>query len=189
MRRFLLVFVLLCGPATRAEAVTLSDLIGLSKQGLSDELLIALVEAEQSVFHLSAADVRLLKHQGLSDRLVIHLLQTPSLRPAPELKLHIADARPAPASRPETERIVIVDRVETVAVPVYVPVAVPARHRDRDRDRDDDGKADDDESRRHRRAEPVYWGYGGKLRPDAWKPAQGQREQGKGQRDAKGKGK
>jgi len=182
MRRFLLVFVLLCGLATRAEAVTLSDLIGLSKQGLSDELLIALVEAEKSVFHLSADDVRNLKHQGLSDRLLIHLLQTPSLRPAPEPKLYIADARPAP--EPQPERVVIVDRVETVAVPVYVPVPTPARHRDRDRD--DDGV---DDHPRRKPAEPVYWGYGGKLRPDAWKPAQGQREQGKGQRDAKGKGK
>lgn len=170
MRRFLLVFVLLCGPVARAEAVTLSDLIGLSKQGLSDELLIALVEADKSVFHLNAADVRLLKHQGLSDRLLIHLLKTPSLRQEVQPVLVAADARPAPAAHPAPERIVIVNRVETVPVPVYVPVITPSRHHDRDDDRDHDGRVDDDD-RRRRRAEPVYWGYGGKLRPDAWQPA------------------
>lgn len=167
MRRFLLVFVLLCGPVARAEAVTLSDLLDLSKQGLSDDLLIALVEADKSVFHLSAADVRLLKHQGLSDRLLIHLLKTPSLRHDTQPVLVAADARPAPAAQPAPERIVIVDRVETVPVPVYVPVIMPSRDHDRD-DRDHDGA---DDERRRRRPEPVYWGYGGKLRPDAWTPA------------------
>lgn len=186
MRRFLLVFVLLCGPVARAEAVTLSDLIDLSKQGLSDELLIALVEADKSVFHLNAADVRLLKHQGLSDRLLIHLLKTPSLRQEIQPVLVAADARPAPAVQPAPERIIVIERVETVPVPVYVPVITPSRRHDRDDDRDHDGQAGDGERRRHR-PEPVYWGYGGKLRPDAWTP-QGHREQGKGQRDGKGKG-
>lgn len=153
MRRWLAVFVLLCGLAAPAEAVTLHDLVDLSKQGLSDDLLIALVEAEKSVFHLDAADVRSLKAQGLSDRLLIHLLQTPSLRPAPEPRLYIADA-PAPAP----ERIVIIDRVETVAVPVYVPV--PSHHGTRRDDRDDDSRS--------RRPSTVFWGYGGKQRPDSW---------------------
>jgi hypothetical protein len=44
-----------------------------------------------------------------------------------------------------------------VAVPVYVPV--PARGHV---ETPDPPKA----------PEPVYWGFGGKLRPDAWKPAE-----------------
>lgn len=159
MRRILAVFVLLTGLSVPAEAVTLHDLIDLSRQGISDDILIALVEAEKSVFHLGASDVRSLKQQGLSDRLVIHLLQTPALRPAPEPVLHVASRRPeAAATEPMVERVVIVDRVETVAVPVYVPVAVERRSRERARDDDRDAKA-----------EPVYWGYGGKLRPGSWK--------------------
>lgn len=82
----------------------------------------------------------------------VELLQTPSLRPAPEPRLHIADA-PAPAP----ERIVIIDRVETVAVPVYVPV--PSHHGTRRDDRDDDSRS--------RRPSTVFWGYGGKQRPDS----------------------
>ena len=167
MRRFLLSLIFVAGVAAPAQAVSLRDLVDLSKQGLSDDLLIALVEAEKSVFHLSAADLKSLKAQGLSDRLLIHLLQTPSLRPAEEPQLLIADVR----TEPEPARVVIVDRVETIAVPVYVPVAVPSRsRRDRGHDRDHDRDAADDD---RRRAAPQYWGYGGKLRPDAWKPATG----------------
>lgn len=177
MRRFILSLLFVAGVAAPAYAVSLRDLVDLSKQGLSDDLLIALVEAEKSVFHLNAADVKSLKEQGLSDRLLIHLLQTPALRPVQEPQLMIADA---PRTAPEPARVVIVDRVETVAVPVYVPVAVSGRtHRDRDRahdrDHDRDGDKAGDDARR-RSASPEYWGYGGKLRPDAWKPAGGKRQ-------------
>lgn len=159
MRRILAVFVLLTGLCAPAEAVTLSDLVDLSRQGISDDILIALVEAEKSVFHLSASDVRSLKQQGVSDRLVIHLLQTPALRPAPEPVLHLASRRfQTEAARPAIERVIVVDRVETVAVPVYVPVAVERRSRDHARDDDRDTKAP-----------PVYWGFGGQLRPGSWK--------------------
>ena len=43
---------------------------------------------------------------------------------------------------------------------VFVPFGQPATADDRSqkRDRSDRGK----------KAEPVYWGFGGKLRPDAW---------------------
>ena len=171
MRRFILSLLFAAGVAAPAYAVSLRDLVDLSKQGLSDELLIALVEAENSVFHLNAADVKSLKEQGLSDRLLIHLLQTPTLRPAEEPRLHIADARPERAPAPA--QVVIVDRVETIAVPVYVPVAVAGRSpRGHDRDHDRDRDTADDEARR-KPAPPQYWGYGGKLRPDAWKPAGG----------------
>lgn len=169
MRRFLAVFVLICGLAVPAEAVTLRDLVGLSKQGLSDDLLIALVEAEKSVFHLTASDVKSLKEQGLSDRLLIHLLQTPELRRTSEAAAATAAERAAPAARP-VERIVervieappqvvVVERVEAVAVPVYIPVQARDDERERRRDRD-----------RDKPATPVYWGYGGKLRPGSWKP-------------------
>ncbi|HUF22618.1 MAG TPA: hypothetical protein VMN81_00720 [Vicinamibacterales bacterium] len=173
--------MLVCGLAAPApaEAVTLRDLVDLSKQGLGDDLLIALVEAEKSVFHLSAADVKSLKEQGLSDRLLIHLLQTPSLRPEPESRLLIADV-PARRAAHEPAPVVIIERVDTIAVPVAVPVYVPVpaqrahrrgadRERVRDDERDRDRGRDGNEARRPSKpASTEYWGYGGKLRPDAW---------------------
>lgn len=169
MRKLLLTLLLIGATASRAEAVTLRDLVDLARQGMSDDLLIALVEAEKSVFHLSVADVKQLKQQGLSDRLLIHLLQTPSLRPAPEPTLHIADTRRPPSVA--AADVVVIDRVETVAVPVYVPVPAPAHHRrhERDRDRGHDGGVDDGDRKKREPEKPVYWGYGGKLRPGSWK--------------------
>lgn len=173
MRRFAAVLALVCGLAAPApaEAVTLRDLVELSKQGLGDDLLIALVEAEKSVFHLSAADVKSLKEQGLSDRLLIHLLQTPSLRPDPPSRLHVADA-PAPVYEPAP--VMIIERIDTIVVPVYVPVRSERAHRrfdhrERARDDDHDGGRDSGAARRlSKKSSTEYWGYGGKLRPDAW---------------------
>jgi len=160
MRRLLIALCFTLGIAAPAHAVSLHDLIDLSRAGLSDDILIALVESERSVFRLSAEDLKQLKAQGLSDRLLLHLLQTPALREeaarveAFERRLEAASQAPAPARTPAPE-VVVIDRVETVAVPVYVPVpywGLP------------------DPSRRvPKAAAPVYWGWGGKRRPDAWK--------------------
>lgn len=152
MRRLLMpsVFALVLGFAAPAQAVTLRDLIDLSRAGLSDDILIALVEAEKSEFRLDAVDVRQLKEQGLSDRLLVHLLQTPALREEAARNAAVAyGPAPAPARTHEPE-VVVIDRVETIAVPVYIPVAVV-------------------EPRPQRPAKPVYWGYGGKRRPDTWR--------------------
>lgn len=160
MRRLLIAFSLTLGIAAPAHAVSLHDLIDLSRSGLSDDILIALVESERSVFRLTPEDLKELKAQGLSDRLLLHLLQTPALREeaarveAFERRLEIASQapQPAPAAAPDPE-VIVIDRVETIAVPVYVPVpywGLP------------------DPSGREATA-PVYWGYGGKRRPDAWK--------------------
>ncbi len=59
------------------------------------------------------------------------------------------------------------ERIREVAVPVYYPVTYPVVasrpiHRSDRIDRID--RTD------HKPAAPVYWGFGGKLRPDAWKP-------------------
>ena len=149
MRRVLIAAALVLLAALPAQAVTLRDLVDLSKSGLSDEILIALVEAERSVFHLNAADVQELKRQGISDRLLLHLLQTPAIRD--EAARAEAPAYAPEARRPEpSPQVVVIDRVETIAVPVYYPIYVPA-------------------PRPEKPAKPVYWGWGGKRRPDSWK--------------------
>jgi hypothetical protein len=49
-------------------------------------------------------------------------------------------------------------------VPVYVAVPVGRIHRNDDFSRLPVSRPSP------RQVEPVYWGWGGKLRPDAWKP-------------------
>lgn len=150
MRRVLIAAALVLAAALPAQAVTLRDLVDLSKSGLSDEILIALVEAERSVFHLNAADVQELKRQGLSDRVLLHLLQTPAIREE-AARAEAPAYAPAPASvRAPSPQVVVIDRVETIAVPVYLPIYVPS-------------------PRPEKPAKPVYWGWGGKRRPDSWK--------------------
>jgi hypothetical protein len=169
----LFALVMILALAAPAQAVTLRDLIDLSRAGLSDEILIALVEAEKSVFQLNAVDVQELKRQGLSDRLLIHLLQTPALREEAARANQVFAVVTSPPREPE---VVVIDRVETVAVPVYVPVPVAAEPAH--------------PPSRPRPAPPVYWGYGGKLRPDAWgQPAGRQRPEGRGQTKPGGGGK
>ena len=166
MRRLLIALCFTLGVAVPAHAVSLHDLIDLSRAGLSDDILIALVESERSVFRLTPEDLKQLKAQGLSDRLLLHLLQTPALREeaarveAFERRLEVASREQAPAPAPDTTpdpEVVVVDRVETIAVPVYVPVYVHPE-------------------RPAKPAKPVYWGYGGKRRPDSWKPSEKERD-------------
>lgn len=155
MRKMLLAGAVVLGLAVPADAVTLRDLISLASQGVSDDILIALVDADRSVFHLTAGDVRSLKDEGLSDRLVIHLLRTPATQqPVEAPRLAIADRPVRQPVAVEPVRIIERETVVAVPVPVYVPVLVP-----RPRVEDPEPPA---------RAEPVYWGYGGKRRPDAW---------------------
>ena len=65
MRRVLIalvaVFVLAAG---RAEAVTIRDLIELSKAGLGDEVLIALIEVDRQVFNIDTATLKKMKEAG-----------------------------------------------------------------------------------------------------------------------------
>ena len=67
--RATLVVLLLLGPvAGTAMAVTTAQLVELAKAGLSDEVLIALIETDGSTFQLSAADILQLHRAGLEQR-------------------------------------------------------------------------------------------------------------------------
>ena len=93
--RLLLPALVLLGPMQgRASAVTVQELLDF-KGKLSDDILIALIESDASVFHLSIGDVAALKEKGLSERVILAMLKTATKRPAavtaappPRLKLN-----------------------------------------------------------------------------------------------------
>jgi hypothetical protein len=62
-----------------------------------------------------------------------------------------------------------------VAVPVYIPVATRSTRHHSVQQESEAGSAPDRTRDAHRAPvkspEPVYWGFGGKLRPDAWQPS------------------
>ena len=169
MRRLIFVFAAAAAFApVGAQALTVRDIVELSRAGLGEETLLALIEVDPSVFPIDTATLKSLKDAGVSERVIVAMVRS-ARTPAPVAEpLAVAEA-PAAAPQPQ---VVVLDhhdaapqvREVPVAVPIYIPVS---RHR---RDYGDRGEVRDDSGKRRRNPEPVYWGFGGKLRPDAWQP-------------------
>ena len=145
---------LLTGPlAAPAAAVGVEELFSLKANGLSDDVLVALIESDGSVFQLLPEDVVMLYRRGLSERVILAMIRT-SRRPHQPL----ADTVVAPTPMQQTV-VQPVQVINSSPVDVYVPVAVPVSvfvpvnpHR----------------PERLERPSSTYWGFGGQLRPDAW---------------------
>jgi hypothetical protein len=167
----------------RADAVTIRDLIELSKAGLSDPVLLALIEVDRGVFTIDTPTVKQLKEAGVSEAVIVALIRSGRTPRAQE-------PEPAPPSdypsAPEPQVIVIDHHDETPPAPVAVPypVAVPVYVTAPSRGRSVRGNTitptfpTDLDVVKTRvplpancvKAEPVYWGFGGKLRPGSWQP-------------------
>ena len=187
MRRiFVLLLLVLPLTAARADAVTLRDIMELSRAGLGEEVLLALIDVDGGVFTIDAATLKELKAAGVGDRVIVALIRSgrggsADLTPVTEPQ---TDALPASAPPPQ---VVVIDhrdaevREVAVPVPVYVGVPVVPRGHRGDRHVDTDFRPIVPvptpaptqfltDTPKERSREPVYWGWGGKLRPDAWKP-------------------
>jgi len=162
-----------------AQALTIRDVIELTRAGLTDEVLVALIEVDASVFATDTATLKSLKEAGVSERVMIALIRSGRER-------RLEEPLPAPVvedvqqQTPPPPTVVVIEhqepQVQQVAVPVYLPV-YPTRGRQYRRD-DFTGIQGSTfvplqpgvavAPRQEHRSEPVYWGFGGKLRPDAW---------------------
>jgi hypothetical protein len=140
----------------RASAQTsTNDLLGLKAAGFSDDILIALIQTDGSMFTLAPDDLIFLKHQGVSERLMLAMLATrpPTAVAAPTqpepVVVHVDQTvTQTVEQRVEAPR----ERTRTVHVPVPVVISAPR-------------------VRAERAPEPVYWGFGGKPRPGSWAPS------------------
>jgi hypothetical protein len=190
-RTLFAILAVLAVSASRADAITIRDVIELSKAGLSDPVLLALIEVDRGVFSIDPATLRQLKDGGVSDTVIVAMIRsgrTPPAVDAAPAPVPVTDLDPAPRGR-EPEVIVIdhhdapsVAAPYPVAVPVYVPVQT------------NNGFSNFTNFNRREtvttivptdmglvrarvpvpancvKAEPVYWGFGGKLRPGSWEP-------------------
>jgi hypothetical protein len=174
--------------AGRAEAVTVRDIIELSKAGLSDTVLLALIEVDRPVFPIDVATMKQLRDAEVSDAVIVAMIK--SGRPPRDTGTRPA-AAPAPAPEPAAAPppVVVIEHHDAapapapvahpVAVPVYVPVDTRAYDGRRGQDRVTATIATDQGIVRARvpvpancvAAQPVYWGFGGKLRPGSYEPA------------------
>ena len=194
MRPFALVALIAVGLSavpTRADAITVREVIQLTRAGLGEEVLLALIEIDQRVFPVDPETLRMLKDAGVSEKVIVAMVKSGRTPPPAALTPDpVAITPPPPAPEPQVvviEHETPVVREVPVAVPVYV--AVPTHrfpqalyntgviHTSRpvldNRTPAPDNRTMIDGRPVHqvKPAEPVYWGWGGKRRPDSWQPS------------------
>jgi hypothetical protein len=75
LRAMLVLFALVIA-ASRAEAVTIRDIIALSNAGLSDEILSAVIDADRTIFTLDAEQILELRRAGVSDAVLLKMVRS-----------------------------------------------------------------------------------------------------------------
>src|SRR5262245_58162826 len=95
--------ILLGLSAGPASAASIQDLIKLKAAGLSDDILIALIQSDGSVFKLNADDVIAVRKEGLSEKVIMAMLAT-AIKPVTVAPVTVAPKpAPAPVSKPTAE--------------------------------------------------------------------------------------
>lgn len=130
----LAVIACLVAPATAALAVSTRDLVALAQAGLSDDVLVALIEADGTVFSLDAPRILELRQQGLSERVIMAMLRSgrqaappqaaaPQAPAAPLALADLSDGAPTLVIIGETPAppVVQVQQTSVIVVP-WVPV-------------------------------------------------------------------
>jgi hypothetical protein len=181
MRRIMLLVLvpLLSLLPARADALTVRDILELTRAGLGEEILLTLIDVDRSVFPIDTATLKRLKDAGVSERVILAMIRSARMPvPIPEPSTVV---EPAPAPEPQVIVIEHHDQPQIREVPVAVPIYVPFVRRAVHHDSVPESFAPPSELDRLGRAsvhprpvapaEPVYWGFGGKLRPDAWQPS------------------
>ena len=156
--------------AGRAEAVTVRDVIELSKAGLSDSVLLALIDVDRSVFAIDATTLKQLKSAGVSDAVIVAMIRSgretrvedapPPLVQEPAPMPEGPEPAPQPAAPPPAPYPV------AVPVPVYiaVPIAAPSPALRGDGHRAVKQIAPVDAAPNCLSAQVPNWGFGGTIR-------------------------
>ena len=128
--------------AARADGVTVKDVIELSKAGLSESVLLALIDVDRSVFSIDTATLKQLKAAGVSDAVIVAMIRS-GREPRVEQTTAPIAQEPTPAPAPQQEPTPAPESQEPgssvdvtpppvpypVAFPVPVwPVAIPSAH-------------------------------------------------------------
>src|SRR6201999_2473248 len=99
---------------------TLREIIDLTRAGLSDEVLLALIEIDQRVFPVDPDTLKMLKDAGASPAVIVAIVKsgrTPKPQPEPLAEIVPPD--------PPTPQVVVVEKPVLVEREVEVPVALP----------------------------------------------------------------
>ena len=74
--RLVMVVAVLTASAVRAEAITLTEIIELTQAGLSDDVLLALIEVDQRVFSIDPETLKTLQDAGVSPRVIVAIVKS-----------------------------------------------------------------------------------------------------------------
>lgn len=180
MRVAIIAALMSLATAQAAQALTIRDVIELTRAGIAEDVLLALIDVDGGVYATDTATLKSLKENGVSERVMVALIRSGRERPVePPIQAPVVEEAPAPSPQ-----VVVIEhhepQVQQVAVPVPVYVPVYTTHV-RSRRTVDPAvssystfvpfqSAPPLTTPRQEPAAPVYWGFGGKLRPDAWSP-------------------
>ena len=82
MRAVLPLLVLLALVPTPASAVSVQEVVALSNSGVSDEVILALIERDKTIFTIDPDELVALKRQGVSQTVVLAMLRSGRSQPA-----------------------------------------------------------------------------------------------------------
>src|SRR5918996_331347 len=101
-----------------ARAVTLDDIIALSKAGVSSDILVAVIDADRTIFSLTPGEIIVLKKAGVPNEVILKMLGTARefVEEVPPPLIVGADRPTAPAT---TDRP---SAFEMYSVPTFAPV-------------------------------------------------------------------
>jgi hypothetical protein len=138
MRWLLLVLALAASSPTPASAVTIAEVVALSKGGVSEPVILALIERDQTLFSMSPDQLVKLQREGLSDTILLALLKSGRPNDAALPKDPVASGASQPAGAPPPPAVVVVGHdpeypntrsadvtVAMDAPPVQAPMIVP----------------------------------------------------------------
>ena len=145
--RLTLITALVLGLCTAAPAfaVSVHDLVELSKAGLSDDVLVALIETDNTQFSLDAPKILELRAAGISERVITAMIKSGRVAEEAQPEPPPVDQAPIPAPSmteqqpppPQPTTVLIVPWAPIFAGPIVQPPGghhrlqptIPARYR------------------------------------------------------------
>ena len=83
MRRILPLFLVIAFLPTTASALTLQEVVTLTKAGVSEAVMLAMIDRDNTIFAIDANQLVALKRDGVSEKITIALLKSGRQEPPP----------------------------------------------------------------------------------------------------------
>ena len=116
--------------AARAEALSVRDVIELSRAGLSESVLLALIDVDRSIFAIDTATLKELKAGGVSDTVIVAMIRSGREPRADVAPPPVQEPVPEPAAQEPTAQDTgqVADTLApgaAASAPQFIPYAVP----------------------------------------------------------------